>query len=127
MTVSGLLDTLEALGVSVEATSRGTLALEPFSVIPAELLAELRAHKEVLWHELQRRTLPDPFEIGKQEGHCGSCRFWTYEGFGYLGLCSKGRWAHDGDGAEADPVWTSVHLTCKAQGGRGWKAVLSES
>lgn len=43
---AGLVDTLEALGVSLTVTAGGRLAVEPASAVPLELLERLKAERE---------------------------------------------------------------------------------
>lgn len=70
---------------------------------------------------VESRLEVDPFEVGKACGYCGSCARWTFDGYGYLGACSTGRYAHGLDGAYDESVFTSVHMRCGVQAGRGWK------
>ena len=51
---SALLGTLEGLGVSISVTSERRLRVEPASLVPAELLEEIRIHRAELLTELAR-------------------------------------------------------------------------
>lgn len=49
---AALLGTLEGLGISISATPEGKLRLQPFSLVPAELVEEIRNHRAELLAEL---------------------------------------------------------------------------
>lgn len=139
MSALALLQTLDGLGVQVSRTAEGNLRLEPASLVPAELKAELRAQKaEVLealstpaevvgqGDNLPTPTIPpDPFTVGAQPGHCASCAHWTPDGPpAFLGCCALGWVAHFPVEAWRGraPIYTTAHHACAARAGQGWKA-----
>ena len=125
MNVLTLLNTLEGLGVSVTVRPGGKLRLEPASLVPADLLHEIRAAKPALLKVLRGApTRPDPLEVGQQQGHCGSCARWSAPPQAHMGLCSAGKRAHGWlDGNPTLPVELQAGHGCMANGGKGWQAI----
>ena len=56
MEVTEVLERLTALGVTTTPTPRGTLWLEPASVIPPDLVDLVRTHKQAIIATIQQRT-----------------------------------------------------------------------
>jgi hypothetical protein len=64
MQPSAILERLHGLGVAVAVNEdKGTLCLEPGSLVPPALLAELRRHKAEV---LALLTLPEPVEAANE-------------------------------------------------------------
>ena len=120
-----LLQELAALDVRLTVQDGRLNADAPRGTITLDLAARIKAQKrqllDALLSEPERAPTPDPFELGRQPGHCGSCAHWTHDGLGdYLGLCRLG-WKAHGFPHQPGPVMSTVHSPCSAHDGAAWK------
>lgn len=128
MTLADLQAAIRRAGGRLSRTSEGRLRYEAPGPVSKALVEGMETHRTALLAQLayaEGRMSDGRLDVAwlaTQPGRCSTCALWRGpDGYGE-GQCLLGRRAHGWlDGVPLAPVTTTIHYSCGAREGRGWR------